>query len=150
MDFGCAVGFLVKHLTLNNLCIGYDISDWAIDYGKNVLNIDPLTNSYQKVIEKEYDTVLFLDVLEHIRLQEVHQILGDLKSKSIIVRIPVPEHDNGDFLLDVSKNDPTHITKLSKQSWINVFKKHYYNCVKPLDLNHIWDSPGVFCAYFER
>lgn len=145
LDFGCGVGFLAK--ALGEDCTGYDISNWAVAYGRYQLQLGNITTSYE-VVHQKYDLTLFLDVLEHIEIPEIHKILEDINTKYIIVRIPVPEVDGGQFVLEVSENDPTHITRLNKQSWIDLLSTHQYLHEEYLHSDYIWDSPGVLCAIF--
>ncbi len=148
LDFGCAVGFLVKHLYKYN-CIGYDISEWAVNYGTNTLNISNLTTSID-VVDNEYDAVLFLDVLEHMELSQIHDCLDRIRTKYIFVRLPVCFEDGGGYVCDVSENDKTHIIRLSKNTWIDLFAQHNYIKEIILQFEHIWDSENALCMVFKN
>ena len=139
---------LVKYLQ-NYDCVGYDISEWAISYGTNVLGACPITTS-KEVLTRTCDATLFLDVLEHIEISEVNTILCSLESSYVFVRMPVTLKDNDRYVYDISENDPTHINRFSKRTWTEIFGKYNYQQIELLQSEHIWDSAGAFCAIFKK
>jgi len=82
LDFGCAVGHCCKALEENGVrsLIGYDISSWAVEYGRRTFELNYLTTSFDEAIKHSFDVCLMLDVLEHIDLAEVPQILEAIDS----------------------------------------------------------------------
>jgi 2-polyprenyl-3-methyl-5-hydroxy-6-metoxy-1,4-benzoquinol methylase len=153
LDFGCAVGFIVKafkDLSYSNIN-GFDISEWAIEYGKNNLGLETnITSSFDEVIDKSYKLVLALDVLEHIVAEDLHQILKKLKTEFLIIRIPVSAHDDKRYILDISEKDKTHIIRWTKQTWISMFELYGYIPIIPIQLHNIYDTNGVLCALFRH
>ena len=106
LDYGCAVGFLIKgfeNMGFKNV-YGYDISEWAIEQAKKI-NCKIL-----KKIDSHYNMGIFLDVLEHMKDEEIFNVFNNTSFDYMIVRIPCSHESNPDnFYLDISKIDETHI-----------------------------------------
>lgn len=153
LDFGCAVGFLVDAFNgLGYFCRGYDKSSWAVEYGTK-MNVQNLTTDYNDSVKAWWcgrRMTLALDVFEHMTPVEVRKVLLDVNTTYLTVRIPVCANDGEDFVLPVSRNDPTHITCMSKDSWKLLLSECGFHVVTLLSLNTIWDSPGVLSAIFYR
>lgn len=149
LDFGCSVGFLVKYLTKHtDSILGYDISEWAINYGLSQ-GVKNLTTSYSDIISGEkFDILIALDVFEHMEIEDIKKMLEDVFPEYLLVRIPVPFKDGEDYVLDISNKDPTHITKLSKSSWDGVLEDSGYIKLVDLNLPTIWDSKGVLASLY--
>ena len=145
LDYGCAVGFLIKgfeNLGFNNV-YGYDISDWAIEQAKK-LNCKILDE-----LDKHYDLGIFLDVLEHMTDNEILKVFNETNFNYIIVRIPCShESDPNNFYLDISKIDETHINCKTPINWIDFFDKLGYNRYFKLNMTTIYNSDGCFCYLF--
>jgi SAM-dependent methyltransferase len=150
LDFGCGVGFLAGAFQQlgHKRVYGYDPSEWAIDYGTNTLKIPHLEKEF---VDRPYKLTFMLDVLEHIPLPEIDEIFNKLDTRNLVVRIPVPLNLGEDFVLQVSRNDKTHITCLDKLTWNDILESHGFRLVERLDYNPIiWDSEGVFCALYKK
>lgn len=139
LDFGCAVGFLMKGLEKYGDVYGVDVSDWALE------RASAQGHKVQKAIDTKLDhgMVFALDVFEHISEEDLEQILLNLQTKLIVFRMPVCANEGEDYVLDVSRVDPTHIVCWTKDQWRRLFKDFGY---LPLDLNlsTIYNSPGVY------
>jgi len=152
IDWGCAVGFVVngfRKIGFKNVC-GYDVSDWAIEWGKQNLNLTHnITSDVTKIIElKNCKLLTAFDVFEHMNVSDVHKTLTTLRPKYLLVRIPVSKEDGGRYVLDVSEKDPTHITRLTKQSWIDRFNLASYQWLFDVKLGLMYDTSGVMCSMF--
>ena len=156
VDFGCATGGLIrelKKLGYRNLQ-GTDISQWAIDCGISNYGLGSELQYYNRNILRQnpLDAVLFLDVLEHIPEYEIEFLLSIMSHSKVsyaVCRIPVSLKEGEDFMLDVSRNDKTHITCHSKNWWISLFAFHGYSLAMPIKTNSIYDSEGVMCGVFK-
>jgi 2-polyprenyl-3-methyl-5-hydroxy-6-metoxy-1,4-benzoquinol methylase len=154
IDFGCATGGLIYVLKkLGVDCEGTDISHWAIEYGKEFYGLEKELKYYTRDILTTAKglTVLFLDTLEHMPIYEIEfllSILKKVKPKNVIVRIPVSEKEGEDFVLEVSRNDKTHINVHSKKWWEKLFKKHGFIWKSSLRGKTIYDSEGVMAGVF--
>ena len=156
VDFGCATGALMHSLK----CKGYygvsgtDIGIWPINYGRETFGFDyrQLQHYNLNLLNEPKDWVMMLDVLEHCPDSELDRILGvlsdNLPKKGLVVRIPVSKHEGEDFVLDVSKNDRTHIQIHDKDWWTDLIETTGLIHRMRLSRNNIYDSDGVFCAWF--
>jgi len=143
LDYGCAVGHLVKgfnSIGVNNI-EGYDISEWAVNEAKQRgLNV-----SNEIDTKKYYGVVFFLDVLEHMTFGELNELFFSLSMNSFIFRIPVVKEEGQDYVLECSRQDPTHIIRWTKPQWDSLFYSFGYKPLS-LDLNTIYDTEGVYCG----
>ena len=145
LDFGCSVGFLVKHLNkLGFDCHGYDCSSWAVSYGRRL--VTEKISAEESVVGLDWDAAIFLDVLEHNCREDALAILKSTSAAHIIVRIPVASREGGDFHLEVSRRDPTHILCLHKGGWRSLLSEAGFEEAATLTRQTIYDSPGVYCA----
>lgn len=139
IDYGCAVGFLVKGFRkLGCSCEGYDISDWAKSEAKKYgINFVDFKHSF-------FDVMFAFDVFEHMTDDEIKSALLTFNPKWLLVRIPCSV-DGKDFYLEISKKDPTHINCKTKLKWFDLFSTIGYNRFQKIDLYTIYDSDGVLC-----
>lgn len=143
LDFGCAVGFLMEGFLNYGYDIdGYDISEWAVSQAKakGLSIIDHVC--------KGYDLLISLDVFEHMTDKDIVQALLGTQAPLMVVRIPCAEEGENQFHLEVSRRDPTHINCKTKAAWKDFFKQFGYETSLILNLDTIYDSPGVFCSLF--
>lgn len=157
LDFGCGLGLLVRELyKLNCNILGTDVSAWAINYGKN--NFKKIKNylvHYTKELLALHnlDYIFFMDVLEHCEsgeLKDIMELLASHDNINILVRIPVANKKNGNYVLDVSRNDKTHIQCLTKNQWTKIFKKYGFEVDKVLNGKQAYDSKGVMVCTFKK
>jgi 2-polyprenyl-3-methyl-5-hydroxy-6-metoxy-1,4-benzoquinol methylase len=69
LDYGCAVGLFVKVAAESGWeAIGYERSEWAVQYGRGNLHVDIVLANGGDVpeFEKRFDVVTMWDVLEHL------------------------------------------------------------------------------------
>lgn len=154
VDYGCATGGLVAALKERgiNHVIGTDISDWAINIGKKTHPNIRLEHYNRNLLVETYykkDLIIMLDVLEHMDDDELRRVIALLKQyppkKGIVIRMPVSKKNGGKYVLDVSENDKTHVQRLTKFTWKNMFSKAGYH-FEPLNLRTIYDTEGVLAG----
>lgn len=152
LDYGAATGGLIQELISRYVyCEGTDISYWAVEYGKKHYDLEHFLHHYNPaLLSGDFDVILFLDVLEHIPDESLYNILNKLKAVELIVRIPVSKMEGADFVLDVSKNDKTHIQIHSKQWWLDLFSKCGYSIRTVLKKEYIYDSDGVLAVVLTK
>ncbi len=150
LDFGCACGFLASGLASQGYQVcGHDVSEWAIEYGR-LLGIAGLTTDPRVCGPgRLHEVVTALDTLEHLRLAEIEQFLAGVKTSWLVVRIPIAAEPGGPFVLEKSRNDPTHVTCLTRKEWLALLARHGYAVVAELDTPTIYDSPGVLAVALE-
>lgn len=147
LDFGCAVGFVLEALQERKIekIYGVDISDWAIQEATKkgfYIRKTPIWEQY-------HNAIFALDVFEHMEIEELNYFFNYIKTGLIIFRVPVCANNGEDYVLEVSRNDPTHIIKWTKQQWKQFFKHYGYT---PIDLNlhTIYVSEGVYAGLAVR
>lgn len=153
LDFGCGVGHIVRGLKDcgYSRVEGYDISEWAVDKGNastQILYEDNLLTTNREAVCRAHYITYALDVFEHMDVSEVKRTLRDLNTHFLIVRIPVAEIDDGPMILSTAESDPTHITKLTKRSWGDIFSECGYDLFFLFNLKTIWNSKGVLSAMY--
>jgi hypothetical protein len=140
LDFGCAVGFLMEGLVEKGFEVdGVEISEWASSQAKQKgLNVTSSPN-----FDKEYAVTFALDVLEHMQVEDMNEMISKLKTETLVFRMPVVREGDDDYYLHCARRDPSHIIRWTKQGWKDFFSKKGY---LPLDLNlpTIYDSVGVY------
>lgn len=154
LDFGCATGGLVAALRLigfNNV-IGTDISYWAINHGRETFGLSKeiLHHYNRQLLEGFFEIVLFLDVLEHVNTEELDNLLGCLATDRIAVRVPVSAQEGEHFVLEVSRNDKTHIQIHSREWWGDLFKRYGFVLDVVLQTKTIHDGEGVLSRTYRR
>lgn len=154
LDFGCATGGLVAALRARGLgsVVGTDISYWAIRHGRKShgLASDVLQHYNRQLLEEDFDLVLFLDVLEHVPTDELGELLSFLVADRIVVRVPVSAGEGENFVLQVSRNDKTHVQVHDKGWWEDLFHRHRYVLDLVLQTPTIYDSAGVLSRVYRR
>jgi SAM-dependent methyltransferase len=150
LDYGCATGKLLHCLNkygVNNI-FGYDISNWAIEHGKEL---------YPELIGKISDThlplrtdlIICLDVFEHLTDKELDVTLSLFKSlhcREVICRMPICNKSGEDYVLQVSRQDKTHIQRKTKEEWIALFKSKGFNNITKINGKQIYDGEGVLAC----
>lgn len=145
LDYGCSLGFLIKGFEQHgfNNVFGYDISEWATAQAKS-LDCKIIDN-----VEGIYDLGIFLDVLEHMEDDEIVEVFKNVKFNYVLVRIPCAVFSApGQFYLDISRKDLTHINCKTDFDWINFFSDLGYKKYFRINMSTIYDSDGCFCCLF--
>ena len=151
VEFGCATGALIYEFVNHGYTniVGTDVSWWAITYGRNELGIPDTKLQYlnYNLLASLSDWLLCLDVLEHIGTDELKHIIDIMCARRLVLRVPVCAREGQDFVLDVSKNDKTHIQCHTKLWWKELLSRRY-TFDRPIAGNAIYDSEGVFAGVF--
>ena len=153
LDYGCATGILVNAFRIQGVpfTFGTDISYWAITYGKDKYqdnSLDYLTVQYLN--DDSFSTVLFLDVLEHIEIDELKEMFKILKIPKIIARIPVTEKTGNNYELEVHRKDQTHQLARTKPWWNEFLEFYGYKSTHIFHRDSIYETRGVMCRIYER
>lgn len=140
LDFGCAVGHLLSRLDERvDQAYGTDISEWALNQcrQKNLLVL------HEPMEDVVHDVIYSLDVFEHMEPDDLNEFMEKTQAKVIIFRIPVSEQMGKDYVLEVSRRDPTHIIRWDKETWRSYFYQWGFECMD-LNLHTIYNSDGVY------
>lgn len=142
LDFGCAVGFLINGLQKTGHTVdGVDISTYSVntclEKGYNV-NLSP---DYTK----QYGTVYALDVLEHMPIDQLNDFLDNIKTEIMVFRVPICAREGENYVLEVSRKDPSHIICWTRDQWKRALESKGYTCID-LNLSTIYTSEGVYAG----
>lgn len=105
LDYGCGKGDLTKYLNKSYICCGYDPA------------IDEFNNEHK---DKNFDTIVCLDVLEHIPEDEVDALLNHIKSYNVESLYFIVSTRYAKTLLPDGRN--CHETVKSKEWWQSIFE----------------------------
>lgn len=100
LDFGCGRSDLVAHF-------------WA-DGRRRIAKHDAAIGMYQEMPEGQFDLVLCTDVMEHILLQDIDRVLGEIRKKSMRVLFTISLRPARAKLPD-GRN--AHVSLLSVDEW---------------------------------
>ena len=139
-DFGCAVGHLTGAMLKQGYgCYGVDVSEWALqECAKKGLSTRPEIRE-----DIEHGVVFALDVFEHMTEQDLEDLFLKMNTHSIVFRIPVVLNEGEDYVLECSRQDPTHIIRWTRTQWRDFFRLHGYVALD-LQLHTVYNSPGVY------
>lgn len=143
LDFGCAVGFLLKGLEQHvEYCYGADISEWARKEATH-RGLDVRKTPDWKL---NHGVVFALDVFEHMKELELQDFFYNIHTDVIVFRMPICANPGEDYVLECSKVDPTHVIRWTKEEWREFFRSNGYT---PIDLNlaTIYNSDGVYAGF---
>jgi len=154
LDFGCALGGLVAAFRNRGFpfVFGTDVSVWAINEGRRRYGLGPnvLMHYNRQLLEQHHDIVLFLDVLEHMPVEELGDVLSLIRAEIVVVRAPVSNNEGENFVLEVSRNDKTHIQCHDKHWWGRLFAKHGLDFAVVLQEPSIYESQGVLARVYRK
>lgn len=125
VDFGCGYGahlYVLKQLGYTNLS-GIDVSPEMVSIANKLgapnVSQGDLVSSIKAMATESIDVAMFIDVLEHMTLPELFEILGEakrvLKPKGkLIVHLP---NAGAIFGSTIRYGDLTHETAFTSSSW---------------------------------
>ena len=135
LEIGCGSGGNIKHLSKYfNTMDGIEYDKEMVDYCNSTLPND-IKNGYlpynMPVVDKKYDVILLLDVLEHIQddensLIEIKKLLKD--DGIVIINVPAFKWlwDNGDDIaMHMRRYNKAMLLKLVKLSQYNILSFSY-------------------------
>lgn len=126
LDYGCGLGAMTLAFSkLGYDAVGVDPSPHALEHSLPEARklIQPLTRETLLEFEKRpFDLIVAKDVFEHIDERQLHDTTDRLLclGKQIMAIIPLADMD-GKFLFPLYENDPTHITRLTRDWWQGFF-----------------------------
>lgn len=134
LDYGCGCGQYVKAFKDFGVdVVGYEPSEVAL---KNSCCKELMIDK-KDIKENYYDLVFCMDVLEHIKVDEVETFLEELKKytkKGVVVSICMKGDPN-------FKYDKTHITERTREWWeYKIFKAGFQIFKTPIE----WDFSNQF------
>jgi SAM-dependent methyltransferase len=121
LDFGCARGYLVKALQqLGYDAVGYDISKWALE------NADPAVRHLLSSTwpAREVDWIVAKDVLEHVELHNIGQLLKQFAGtarQGVFVVVPLSKGPGQGYVVEEYEADVTHVLRWPLDTWVGEF-----------------------------
>ena len=116
LDAGCAMGMLVEALRDRGVdAYGIDISEYAISQVRSDIMQYCRTGSITEALDKRYDLIVSIEVLEHLSTEDAIRAVANLCSAT------------SDFLFSSTPIDYQEITHLNVQPpewWTEVFARH--------------------------
>lgn len=155
LDFGCATGGLLKSFKergFENLK-GTDISYWAIQYGKLNYGLEEELEYHNvNLLTCDFDIIFFLDVLEHVpSVGEIKQYLDLIRGGTrVIIRVPISAIEGEPYVLEVSRNDSTHVQCHSAEWWENLLSECGFISGVSFVGRAIYESEGVFARCYVK
>ena len=152
LDWGCGPGLLCKSfesIGYQNV-YGFDISQWAINYAKETYNVNVTNEWSNDTLGRSYHLTLSLDVFEHIPLSNLRAALDEIRTDYMIARIPVAAVDDGELLCPIAQTDATHCTRLTKETWEQLFDVHSFELIGRLNLITMYDSDVKLVGLYKR
>jgi methionine biosynthesis protein MetW len=96
LDVGCASGYFAAWLAANKGCavVGNDYSQEAVDVAKQRgVDAYQIDLERERLKSKEFDAVVFADVLEHLRNPE--EVLASIEAPRVLISLPNITHWSG-------------------------------------------------------
>lgn len=152
VDFGCATGALLKEFVKRdyaNVC-GTDVSYWAVNYGRTTYGLADYQIQYYNpnLLEAGANWIIALDVFEHIGSEEIQNILELIRCDKLVMRVPLSAVEGGPYILEVSRNDKTHVQCHTREWWLELFAP-YIKGHTPIAAASIYDAAEVLATTFE-
>ena len=143
-DAGCAMGFLVKAFRVQGIeASGCDISKYAIDKGKTLLNLELICAQLADLpVTEPADIVVCLETLEHVQRTSLNcSIQGLIRQtrKWILITVPDMERHTPEMFYD---GDQTHSIYAPRRLWLKWILKAGRDMNVPLLLRY--DIMGEF------
>jgi len=136
LDFGCAKGFLVKALRMQNIeTEGCDISDYALSFAPGGCWNSSIEKNWEN---KKYTHVIVKDVFEHLTPVQLFEILNKISKVSSKILCIVPIGDNGVYRIPEYHCDISHIIAENEEWWKGKFEEGEWNIIT--ECEHI---PGL-------
>lgn len=150
LDLGCGPGLLVRELSLRGWgCVhGYDSSEWAVTYARRTLGLECVSHDREATFARAYHLTIALDVLEHVA--DPLETLLALRTRYLLVRVPVATADGGPFVLRCSEDDPTHVQRLTATGWTELLARGGFRRLVKLNTATLYDTEGVHVALYAR
>lgn len=136
LDFGCARGYVVKALAiLGHNAVGVDVSKWALE------NADP---SVKDQVSSEWpptqpvDWIIAKDVLEHVPLHSIGQILlqfADVARRGVFIVVPLAGGLGQPYVVEDYEKDVTHVLRWPLDTWVDEILNAF---------DHTWE---ISCRY---
>ncbi len=140
LDFGCGTGALTAACNeLGYRAIGVDPSPDAIEKavpearGRVYLLGGPDGLSLSDLPNDSADLVIAQDVFEHVPENQLREMTEQLQciGRKVLAIIPITDR-HGNFVSKIYEQDPTHVTRLTRELWLG-----FFSCKTATDLRDL-------------
>jgi 2-polyprenyl-3-methyl-5-hydroxy-6-metoxy-1,4-benzoquinol methylase len=129
LDIGCAKGFLVESLRDRGVeAYGFDVSSYAIDEVRADIKRYCWIGSANDSINKHYDLITCIEVLEHLPESEAHDAIREMTAHADAILF---SSTPSDF------TEPTHINVHPVIDWLRLFAQFSYAPQQAFDATFI-------------
>jgi SAM-dependent methyltransferase len=109
LDAGCAMGFLVEELAKRGVdAYGIDVSEYAISQAHESVRDRCKAQSLTEPLERRYDLITCIEVVEHIAPAEIDRVLDNLCAATGRLLLSTTPQDFG---------EPTHLNVQPPEDW---------------------------------
>jgi len=142
LDVGCAKGFIVKALRgLEIKADGCDISEYALSFApEGCWNC----TTWEEHYDFGYTHIMIKDMMEHLTLPQLDEMLQTLKHVSDTLFVVVPIGDDGVYRIPEYHMEISHLIAEDEKWWENRFKDNGWYIEKSSPsipgLKDNWDS----------
>jgi hypothetical protein len=121
LDFGCGRSDLIAHFWL--------------DGARRLGRYDPAIPQYKEMPAEDFDLVLCIDVMEHIRMTDVERVFGEIRAKSGKVFFEISTKPARAHLPNGMN---AHVTLLTESEWIRWIADVFGHCERiPYRIPHL-------------
>jgi SAM-dependent methyltransferase len=147
LDFGCALGYLVKALRLlHREAWGVDISEYALsNLDKAVENFCFHVSDLYVMPKNKYDFCIAKDVFEHLQKSSLEETLASI-IKARILFVVVPLGKEGVFTAPANRIDKSHVICEELKWWEGSFLKTGWQ----LQRKSCYKIEGIKDAYYKE
>lgn len=140
LDFGAAKGIHIKVFReMGYDAWGCDISKYAISSAeKSIRPYLKLNNDCNIPFHREFDCIIFKDVLEHLLVSQVNSVLSYASKICKKLFAAIPLGDGGKFVVPDYNKDVTHILPRTKEWWLMKISSEGFNIIKSKNI-----LPGI-------
>jgi len=142
LDAGCAKGFLVECLRNKGVdAFGIDISEYAINSAYESIRDYCRVASISDPLDKLYDVIISIEVLEHIEKSESETAIANLCNHTDKILFSSSPHDYGEV---------THINVQQPEVWAQIFARNDFFRDLDYDASYITPWAVLFCRDTKR
>lgn len=125
LDAGCSIGMLVEALRDRGVdAWGFDFSEYAISQVREDIRPYCWLGSITKPLERDYDLITCIEVLEHLPPHEVEAAIANLSAHTNLLLFSSTPDDY---------REPTHLNVQPPDYWAGLFARH--NFYRELDFD---------------
>ncbi|HEU5062365.1 MAG TPA: methyltransferase domain-containing protein [Solirubrobacterales bacterium] len=136
LDAGCAMGFLVEALANRGVdAWGIDVSEYAISQVDESVRDRCQARSLTEPLERRYDLITCIEVIEHIPPEEADQAIANLCAATDRLLLSTTPQDFG---------EPTHVNVQPPEYWSAALARHGFFRDVDRDFSYLSPWAGLY------